>query len=47
VKRKSKRRVAFGVFVGKAEGKSPPGRSGINWRVLLKWIFKNRILEWN
>jgi len=31
---------AYRVLVGKPEGKWPLGRLCINWRILLKWIFK-------
>jgi hypothetical protein len=38
----------YRVLVGKPEGKWPLGRLGINWRKLLKWIFKNwkRGMDW-
>jgi hypothetical protein len=30
----------YRVLVGKPEGKRPLGRSGVDWRIILRWIFK-------
>jgi len=34
------RRGAYMVLVGKPGGKRPFEDPGINWRIILKWIFK-------
>ena len=30
---------AYRVLVGKPEGRRPLGRPGIDWRIILRWIF--------
>jgi hypothetical protein len=34
------RRVVYGVLVGKPEGKRHLGDPGIDWRIILRWIFR-------
>jgi hypothetical protein len=34
------RRGAFRILVGQPEGKSPLEDQGIDWRIILNWIFK-------
>jgi len=31
----------YGVLVGKAEGKRPLGRPGVDGRIILRWICRN------
>ena len=31
------RRGACSVLVGTPEGRRPPGRPGVRWRIILKW----------
>jgi hypothetical protein len=35
-----KRRVVYGVFVGKSEGKKQLGDPWVDGRIILKWIFR-------
>ena len=35
-----KRRGVYGVLVGKPEGKRPLGRSRLNGKIILRWIFR-------
>jgi hypothetical protein len=39
VARMGKGRCVYRVLVGKSEGKRPPGRPGIDGRIMLRWIF--------
>jgi len=36
------KRNAYRVLMGKPEGKSPLGRVGIDWMIILKWISKKK-----
>ena len=36
-------RGVYRVLVGKPEGKRAVGRPGIDWRIILRWIFR----KWN
>jgi hypothetical protein len=40
VDRKGERRGAYWILVGKPEGKSHLEDSGVDGRVILKWIFR-------
>jgi len=40
VARKGAERGVYRVLVGKPEGKRPPGDSGVDGRIILRWIFK-------
>jgi hypothetical protein len=33
------RRGAYSVLVGRPEGKTPLGRSGVDEKTILKWVF--------
>jgi hypothetical protein len=34
------RRGAYGLLVGRPDGKRPLGRPRCRWSIILKWIFK-------
>jgi len=34
------RRCAYGVLLGKPEGKRRLGDPGVDWGIILKWIFR-------
>jgi hypothetical protein len=40
VSRVGQRRGVYRVLVGKPEGKRPLGRPGVDWRIILTWIFR-------
>ena len=40
VARMGERRIAYRVLVGKLEGDSPLGRSGVDCRIILRWVFR-------
>jgi len=38
------RRGIYRVLVGKPEGKSPLGRTGVGVRIILRWIFRQWVV---
>jgi hypothetical protein len=40
VARMRERRGVYKILVGKPEGKRPLGRSGVDGRIILRWIFR-------
>ena len=40
VARNGEKRGVYRVLVGKPEGKRPLGRPRIEWRIILRWIFR-------
>jgi hypothetical protein len=32
------KRNTYIIFVGKPEGKTPLGRQGVDWKIILEWI---------
>jgi len=40
------RKVAYGVLVGRPEGKIPLGRPGMRWEDNIKWLFKTDGGNW-
>ena len=45
VARMEKRGGSYKVLVGKREGRRPLGRPRVDWRIILRWIFRKRDVE--
>jgi hypothetical protein len=38
--------VVHRLLVGKYEGRIPLGKDNVEWRIILKWMFRNFEMSW-